>query len=120
MRRLLATAAIVIGILGVAAPAIAVPEVNHPGPNLNVVVGTTGNDFLVGSLRHDLIFGLRGNDRIFGLRGHDILRGGLGNDRLFGGRGRDIIRGGLGTDICTGDVRDTFSSCETVIIVASF
>ena len=119
-KRAIAVAAIALGSIGVAAPAIAVPEVESHGRPFNFIVGTFGNDVLVGTRHNDFILGLAGNDRIFGLRGNDVLRGGRGNDRLFAGslgRGndRDLVRGGPGFDICHGDAGDVFITCEVVI-----
>jgi hypothetical protein len=118
LKRAIAIAALALGTVAVAAPALAVPEVNHKG--FNFVVGTFGNDVLVGTRHNDFMLGLAGNDRIFGLRGNDVLRGGRGNDRLFAGslghgNDRDLVRGGPGFDICRGDAGDVFVACEVVI-----
>ena len=74
---------------------------------LATIVGTDGDDTLVGTPGRDVIVGLRGNDWIFGGegddvlcgdRGHDLLRGGAGDDVLYGDRGRDRLRGGSDAD----------------------
>jgi Ca2+-binding RTX toxin-like protein len=59
------------------------------------VVGTTGNDTLVG---HD--FALMTDDILNGDAGNDTLSGGLGNDILYGGTGDDtyIYNAGGGVD----------------------
>jgi glucose/arabinose dehydrogenase len=71
-----------------------------PGAN-GSVVGTRGDDVIVGNERvnrirakggHDLICGLSGADRLKGGAGRDVLRGGSGNDRCRGGPGRDRLR----------------------------
>ena len=49
------------------------------------VVGTPGDDVIVGTDQADDIDGAGGNDTICGLRGADDLGGGAGDDRLFGG-----------------------------------
>ena len=66
------------------------------------IIGTNGNDSLVGSYYADTINGLAGNDTITGNQGNDTLTGGGGNDQfvyssLFDG-GTDIITdfGGVG------------------------
>jgi hypothetical protein len=41
------------------------------------MVGTEGDDTLVGTNRHDVIVGLSGDDTIEGLRTGDIICGGL-------------------------------------------
>ncbi len=88
--------------------------------HLATIVGTPGNDTLVGSALRDVIVGLGGNDviegkggddivcggpgrdRIKGSGGNDVLFGGTGKDRLFGASGRDVLWGGGNDDIMTG------------------
>jgi len=53
------------------------------------IVGTSGDDQLVGTDERDVIAGLRGEDRI---------DAGGGDDLVCGGEGRDWIRGGAGDD----------------------
>ncbi|HCV32360.1 MAG TPA: hypothetical protein DGO89_20725 [Microcoleaceae bacterium UBA9251] len=100
------------------------------------ILGTPGNDNLVGTFEPDLIYGLTGNDTIGGIgesdtlygnqdddyingnqtndliiggKGNDLLFGGKGNDQIYGDIGNDTLIGGLGQDILFGgpDV-DTF------------
>lgn len=66
------------------------------------IIGTSGNDRLVGTAQRDVICGLRGDDVLVGFGGADVLRGGRGNDSLFGSRGRDVLRGGRGHDLLIG------------------
>jgi uncharacterized repeat protein (TIGR01451 family) len=84
------------------------------------IVGTPGNDTLVGTRKADIIAPLGGNDvvfggggndaicastgadRLFGGAGSDSLAGGRGRDRLFGGAGNDFLNGGRGHDKCRG------------------
>ena len=72
-----------------------------------IVSGTPGNDYLLGSIKNDLIRGLRGDDYIRALAGVDLLhggagddvvRGGGGNDRIYPGEGPDIVLAGAGND----------------------
>lgn len=63
-----------------------------------ILMGTTGNDLIIGSAAADVIDGLGGNDCILG---------GGGDDSLTGNDGNDICLGGVGTD--------TFTDCETEI-----
>ena len=97
------------------------------------IVGTTGDDVLIGTDRRDIIVGLAGNDvirgaggrdiicagwgadlvlggpgndQIYGSQGWDDLRGGDGVDRIYGGRGNDTIRAGDGPDSVGGGVGD--------------
>lgn len=75
-------------------------DINLPTCNGHVatIVGTAGDDVLVGSPLPDVIVGMGGNDRIEGKQGDDIICGGAGNDRIFGGPGSDVIFGGAGRD----------------------
>ena len=63
------------------------------------VIGTYGNDYLVGSsLLNDKIDGLAGNDIVFGYDGDDTLSGGEDADQLHGGAGNDLLDAGTGND----------------------
>jgi VCBS repeat-containing protein len=64
----------------------------------SLIMGSNGNDRLVGTSGDDEIRGLGGNDRIEGGAGDDLLIGGAGNDRLEGGDGNDRLEGGAGND----------------------
>jgi Ca2+-binding RTX toxin-like protein len=55
-------------------------EISDPGL---LIIGTDGNDSLVGSAGADLIRGLAGNDTLNGSFGKDILEGGSGGDLYF-------------------------------------
>lgn len=76
------------------------------------IMGTTGNDNLVGTNGNDVIAGLGGNDNISagggndtvcGGEGNDNISGGNGNDTLLGEGGRDNLSGGNGMDTLLGD-----------------
>jgi hypothetical protein len=71
-------------------------------PGTNVILGTGGDDHLVGTNADDCILGLGGNDIIEGGNGNDWLFGGEGDDRLDGGNGTDHLFGGTGDDILIG------------------
>ena len=79
-----------------------------------VVIGTAGNDRLVGSSRADRICGRGGNDVIIGGRGKDQLDGGPGNDTILARDGvADRVFGGPGRDVATVDRRrDIVSGVE--------
>ncbi|MFC1458421.1 cadherin-like domain-containing protein, partial [Microvirga arabica] len=68
----------------------------------NAVVGTDGDDMLLGSACADEILGKGGNDLIDGRAGDDIVDGGAGDDHIMGGAGNDILHGGDGKDVIFG------------------
>ena len=93
------------------------------GSNLKIfgklTLGTDGNDEdddkLVGTIGEDLLLGLRGNDRLegglgddtlFGGGGVDFLKGGANDDTLYGGGEGDTLRGGSGHDTLYGNKGD--------------
>lgn len=61
-------------------------------------VGTEENDKIVGTHGDDVIVGLGGNDKIYGRGGNDIICGGEGNDKIYGNSGNDILIGSAGSD----------------------
>ncbi|CAO3435543.1 Transposase, mutator type [Azospirillum doebereinerae] len=68
-----------------------------------IIVGTSGDDTLLGSVSADMLDGLEGNDRLDGSLGADSLTGGSGNDTLVGSEATaplgDTLTGGLGDDV---------------------
>lgn len=113
MRKVLLVTA-VLGFLVVTLPALAD---KNPGPD--TVIGTAGDDYLVGGRSPDVIRGLGGNDDIWGQRAPDRLYGGAGNDKLHGfgsGETSDLLDGGPGRDVCIATRRDVLVSCEVVRI----
>jgi hypothetical protein len=76
------------------------------GTRACTIVGTSGDDILLGGPGRDVICGRGGSDRIDGRGGDDVLRGGPGADVLRGGRGADAIMGGAGSDGLTGGSGD--------------
>jgi Ca2+-binding RTX toxin-like protein len=63
------------------------------------IMGTAGNDHIVGKKASDVIYGGGGNDVITGgPNGNDTICGGPGNDTLVGGRGFDKLDGEGGDD----------------------
>ncbi|HKF85425.1 MAG TPA: calcium-binding protein, partial [Candidatus Limnocylindrales bacterium] len=74
-------------------------------PDVEAVVGGSGDDYLVGGPGPDNLDGGRGADRVEGGDGDDSLSGGAedgGADRLTGGSGADSLRGGAGADVLNG------------------
>lgn len=86
------------------------------GDFINQVLGTEGDDMLLGSADVDHISGAGGNDQLYGYEGDDFLDGGAGddfiyggagNDRIFSSDGTDFVDGGAGDDIIAGEENDT-------------
>lgn len=80
-----------------------------PQNQLNVIRGTsgeTGADSLVGTSGNDWIMGFNQSDTIHGGDGHDAIDGGEMMDVIHGGRGNDSIAGGLDDDWLSGDEGD--------------
>jgi Ca2+-binding RTX toxin-like protein len=82
-----------------------------------LVLGTPGDDVLVGTPSAEEIRGLGGNDIIKGLEGADVLVGGAGRDQLRGGPGNDVLLDRKGSDFLGGgpgndvlDARDWVSN----------
>lgn len=82
-----------------------------PDRDSGIREGTSGTDNLVGSTGNDLILGAGGTDVLDGRAGSDILlgegmadriTGGAGNDILFGGNGADELAGGADDDLLLG------------------
>ena len=121
---LVATATLALGLVAAGGSAALANDDDHdhcPPPWVppTLVLGSFGDDRLVGTDCDDLILGLTGNDRLIGRFGEDTLRGGPGNDVLRAVDGeRDVVSGGGGFDRCVGDVLgDQFLRCEVVIEV---
>eukprot|EP00958_Prasinococcus_capsulatus_P000276 scaffold21_cov368-Prasinococcus_capsulatus_cf.AAC.15 len=68
----------------------------------NIIMGTLGDDMLIGAPGCDCIFGLEGDDYIDGRGGTDYLFGMEGDDTIYGGAGADILSGGFGDDVLYG------------------
>lgn len=66
------------------------------------VIGSNGDDVLVGTSSKDVICGMGGDDSITAGGGNDIIDGGSGDDEVFGNSGHDTIRTGTGDDYIDG------------------
>ncbi|MEG3957376.1 M10 family metallopeptidase [Microcoleus sp. herbarium2] len=64
----------------------------------NSILGSAGNDTISGGRQSDSLEGGEGGDYIYGDKGMDLLTGGGGGDWLQGGRGNDTIITGVGFD----------------------
>jgi Ca2+-binding RTX toxin-like protein len=67
-----------------------------------LILGTPGNDVLLGTSGVEEIRGGRGNDVMRGFGGADVIVGGQGDDRGFGGPGNDVVMDHQGTDFLDG------------------
>ncbi|MGH8973006.1 MAG: calcium-binding protein [Acidimicrobiia bacterium] len=103
-----AVAVLIIAVTAAMAPARvaagAVPTCfGHPativGPNTErgSIVGTDGDDVIVGTPRADIIHAGSGGDRICALGGDDFVSGETGNNVIDGGEGIDTIYAGAGS-----------------------
>ncbi|WP_426227121.1 cadherin-like domain-containing protein [Pararhizobium sp. DWP3-4] len=66
------------------------------------IIGTAGDDMLLGTNCGDAIDGLAGDDSIDARGGADTVDGGAGNDNIAAGAGDDIIFAGIGNDVVVG------------------
>jgi hypothetical protein len=86
----------------------------------DTISGRGGNDVICGGEGNDTLEGNNGNDQVFGELGDDTLSGGNGNDWVDGGEGNDALSGGGGNDTCDGDggAADTATAtCEVILNV---
>ena len=87
---------------------------------LETVVGTAGDDVIVGSgvdMTPVTLRGGAGDDRIIGGAGNDLIEGGAGDDQLSGGAGSDrfVVAPGSGSDVITG-----FDFAADSLVVSGF
>lgn len=75
----------------------------HCGGLPATIVGTNGDERIIGTPRRDVIVARGGNDNVFGGPGHDVICMGPGNDVAVGDQGDDVIRGGFGKDVVLGE-----------------
>lgn len=59
--------------------------------NIENIIGTQGNDTIIGDDVDNKFKGGNGNDQLYGYEGNDILAGGTGINDLWGGEGNDIF-----------------------------
>lgn len=76
------------------------------GEGNDIIDGGSGNDTIHGGGGNDHIMGGMGDDIIYGGDGHDVIFGAAGNDQIFGGAGNDRIFGELGDDLLFGEDGD--------------
>ncbi len=78
------------------------------------VVGSAGNDIILGDDFANTLSGGAGNDVLRGGRGSDILDAGPGVDDLDGGRDRDVLRADSGRNRLAGGPGDDIYSFQTL------
>ncbi len=79
-------------------------------PYFGILLGTQGDDVIVGTDGPDVIIGLSGDDVICGGDGDDRINGNNGDDSIDAGDGFDRVHGNGGHDTCVNGER--VSSCE--------
>ena len=72
------------------------------GANIENLVGSPGNDQVLGNELANSILGSAGNDTISGGRQSDSLDGGEAGDYIYGDKGMDLLTGGGGADLLRG------------------
>ncbi len=89
-------------------------EDDNVGSDIEKILGTYGDDTLIGD---------GGPNYLDGGDGNDVIQGGGGNDTLLGGYGDDTIDGGPGTDSVYGDATGcniSFGTCpagnDTILV----
>ncbi|MGI9602242.1 MAG: hypothetical protein ACR2QE_10180 [Acidimicrobiales bacterium] len=88
-------------------PFAPVGAANHTcGGQPATLVGTAGNDVIVGTARTDVIVTLGGDDTVSGLAGDDLICVGGGDDRVNAGAGADRVWGGPGDDVLITGIGD--------------
>jgi hypothetical protein len=95
-------------------------EYDRVRPDVEALVGGSGNDTLRGNDGNDLLLGNDGSDRLDGGTGSDDLRGGAGDDTVVS-RDSGVADGvdcGAGSDSVTADRSDTLAGCESVDVPA--
>ncbi len=66
------------------------------------IIGTSGDDNLLGTQCADVIDGLEGDDNIVARDGNDLIIGDAGDDHIVAGAGNDVIYAGAGNDLVFG------------------
>ncbi len=78
---------------------VSVLACGKPESAYNLIMGTTGDDTLTGSVVPNLIIGLSGNDIIHAGPAGDCIIAGNGDNIILGGNGNDIIIAGDGNNV---------------------
>jgi Ca2+-binding RTX toxin-like protein len=95
--RVLASSAALVVVGLVPAAAADEPVVLCDGKPATML-GTPGDDKIIGDASDDVIVGFGGNDTLVGAEGNDTICGFDGDDTIIGGPGDDVLLGGRGSD----------------------
>ena len=82
--------------------------------NIENVVGSRGNDTIIGDANANRLEGEDGNDTLDGGAGLDILVGGFGNDTYVLGADNDTVDDGGGIDTITSSVTRSLAGYATI------
>ena len=66
------------------------------------IIGTGGDDNLLGTNCGETVDGRAGDDNIDARGGNDVIIGGAGNDHIIAGPGNDVVHAGSGNDVVFG------------------
>ena len=66
------------------------------------IIGTPGDDVIVGTNKSDVIVSFGGDDTIYGGNGDDVICSGYGDDVVDSGNGNDYVDAGAGDDVVDG------------------
>jgi Ca2+-binding RTX toxin-like protein len=61
-------------------------------------INISGSNFVMGTVKNDIITGSENNEDVYSLEGDDIIRALGGRDTIYAGDGNDILDGGAGED----------------------
>ncbi len=76
-----------------------VTELNTLNIGNEAVLGSEGDDEVVGSVDNDIVSGADGNDSISGESGNNLLAGANDEDVIMGGSGDDVLAGNTDNDV---------------------
>ncbi len=79
-----------------------VPATPGNGSDSGTIVGSTGDDSLIGGNGAGTISALAGDDTLYGYDGNDTLYGETGADLIYGNKADDLIYGNQGSDTLFG------------------
>ena len=84
------------------------------------IIGSKGDDVLVGNEEANIITAGEGDDVIHGGDGDDTLSGEAGDDTVYGGDGDDVLSGGAGDDALDGYIQGGSSADDDDMDIVSY